>query len=89
MLHYVRNVMARVVKVQVAQTLPKLAGATPAVIDGLCRRLLEDDSVLVQFHAAQVQSDLRATCSRAFQEYQRNLLKNFTSSRAKSPQGRI
>ena len=36
------------VKVQVTHVLPKLAGATPAVIDGLCRRLLEDDSVLVQ-----------------------------------------
>jgi HEAT repeat protein len=35
-----------------------LAGATPAVIDGLCRRLLEDDSVLVQFHAAQALSKL-------------------------------
>jgi HEAT repeat protein len=46
------------VKVQVAQVLPKLAGATPAVIDGLCRRLLEDDSVLVQFHAAQALSKL-------------------------------
>ena len=32
--------------------LPRLAGATPAVIDGLCRRLLEDDSDWVQVHAA-------------------------------------
>jgi HEAT repeat protein len=32
--------------------LPRLAGATPAVIDGLCRRLLEDDSVRVQARAA-------------------------------------
>jgi HEAT repeat protein len=46
------------VKVQVAEVLPKLAGATPAVIDGLCRRLLEDNSVLVQFHAAQALSKL-------------------------------
>jgi HEAT repeat protein len=46
------------VKVQVAQVLPKLAGATPAVIDGLCRQLLEDDSVLIQFHAAQALSKL-------------------------------
>jgi HEAT repeat protein len=46
------------VKVQVAEVLPKLAGATPAVIDGLCRRLLQDDSVLVQFHVAQALSKL-------------------------------
>ena len=32
------------VKVEAIKALPKLAGATPAVIDGLCRRLLEDDS---------------------------------------------
>jgi HEAT repeat protein len=46
------------VKVQVTQVLPKLAGATPAVVDGLCRRLLEDDSVLVQCSAAQALSKL-------------------------------
>ncbi|HWY85804.1 MAG TPA: HEAT repeat domain-containing protein, partial [Gemmataceae bacterium] len=46
------------VKVQVTQVLPKLAGATPAVIEGLCRRLLEDDSVLVQCSAAQALSKL-------------------------------
>jgi HEAT repeat protein len=40
------------VKVQVTQVLPKLAGATPGVIDGLCRRLREDDSAWVQVHAA-------------------------------------
>ena len=40
------------VKVEAIKVLPKLAGATPAVIDGLCRRLLEDDSALVQAHAA-------------------------------------
>ena len=40
------------VKVEATKVLPKLAGATPAVIDGLCRRLLEDDSDLVQAHAA-------------------------------------
>lgn len=40
------------VKVEVTRVLPKLAGATPAVIDGLCRRLLEDDSAWVQVHAA-------------------------------------
>ena len=34
------------------KVLPKLAGATPAVIEGLCRRLLEDDSDWVQAHAA-------------------------------------
>lgn len=46
------------VKVQVAQVLPRLAGATPSVIDGLCCWLLEDDSILVQFHAAQALSKL-------------------------------
>ena len=40
------------VKVAVTQVLPNLAGATPAVIEGLCRRLLEDDSDWVQVHAA-------------------------------------
>ena len=46
------------VKVQVALVLPKLAGANPAVIDGLCRRLLDDDSVVVQCSAAQALSKL-------------------------------
>ena len=40
------------VKVAAIDVLTKLAGATPALIDGLCRRLLEDDSALVQAHAA-------------------------------------
>jgi HEAT repeat protein len=40
------------VKVQVAGVLPKLAGPTAAVIDGLCKRLLEDDSPEVRVHAA-------------------------------------
>ncbi|MDG3002270.1 HEAT repeat domain-containing protein [Paludisphaera mucosa] len=40
------------VKVEVARVLPRLAGAAPDVIEGLCRRLLEDDSPLVQSHAA-------------------------------------
>jgi HEAT repeat protein len=40
------------VKVEAMRALPKLAGATPAVIEGLCRRLLEDDSEQVQAHAA-------------------------------------
>jgi len=40
------------VRVQVTKVLPKLAGATPPVIEGLCRRLLEDDSDWVQLHAA-------------------------------------
>ena len=46
------------VKVRVAEVLPRLAGAAPAVIEGLCRRLLEDESVLVQFEAAQALSKL-------------------------------
>ncbi len=40
------------VKVQATKVLPRLAGATPKVIDGLCRRLLDDDSDWVQIHAA-------------------------------------
>jgi len=40
------------VKVEVTRVLPRLAGATPAVIDGLGRRLLEDASAWVQVHAA-------------------------------------
>ena len=31
---------------------PSWQCASPALIDGLCRRLLEDDSALVQAHAA-------------------------------------
>jgi HEAT repeat protein len=46
------------VRMQVADVLPKLAGATSEVIEGLCRRLLEDDSVLIQFHVAQALSKL-------------------------------
>ncbi len=40
------------VKVEAIKVWPKLAGATPVIIDGLCRRLLEDDSALVQVHSA-------------------------------------
>ncbi|SIN87371.1 HEAT repeat [Singulisphaera sp. GP187] len=40
------------VKIEAILVLPKLAGATPAVLAGLCRRLLEDDSTSVQTHAA-------------------------------------
>ncbi len=40
------------VKVEVIKVLPRLAGATPKVIDGLCRRLLEDDSDWVQLCSA-------------------------------------
>src|ERR1700736_139795 len=36
---------------ETSRVLPRLAGATPAVIDGLCRRLLEDGSAWVQVHA--------------------------------------
>jgi HEAT repeat protein len=41
------------VKFEVIRALPRLAGPTPAVVDGLCRRLLEDDSVWVREAAAQ------------------------------------
>ena len=40
------------VKVEVTKVLPRLAGASQAVVDGLCRRLVEDDSAWVQVHAA-------------------------------------
>jgi HEAT repeat protein len=40
------------VKVQVTRVLPKLVGPTTAVVGGLCRRLLEDDSVWIQESAA-------------------------------------
>jgi HEAT repeat protein len=40
------------VKVEVIRVLPRLAGATPAVLDSLCRRLLEDGSAWVQVNAA-------------------------------------
>jgi HEAT repeat protein len=40
------------VKIEVIRVLPKMAGPTQAVIDGLCWQLLEDDSTLVQAHAA-------------------------------------
>ncbi len=40
------------VKVEVTKVLPNLAGGTPAVIAGLCRRLIEDDSDWVQVYAA-------------------------------------
>jgi HEAT repeat protein len=40
------------VKVEAIKVLPRLAGATPALIEGLCRRLLADDSALVQAQAA-------------------------------------
>ncbi len=40
------------VKVEVTKVLPKLAGARPTVIEGLCRRMLEDDSEQVQVSSA-------------------------------------
>ncbi len=40
------------VKVEVTKVLPNLAGATPALIDGLCVRLLDEDSDWVQVYAA-------------------------------------
>jgi HEAT repeat protein len=46
------------VKVQLTRVLPNLAGATPAVIEGLCRRLLVDDSDWVKVNAALALSKL-------------------------------
>jgi len=40
------------VKVEVTRVLPRLAGGTPEVVEGLCRLLEEDDSALVQAYAA-------------------------------------
>ena len=40
------------VKFEVTKVLPKLAGARPTVVEGLCRRLLEDDSDRVKICAA-------------------------------------
>jgi HEAT repeat protein len=40
------------VKFEVTRVLPKLAGATPQVVAGLCRQLAEDDSAAVQSYAA-------------------------------------
>ena len=40
------------VKAEVTLVLPRLAGATPHVIEGLCRQLLKDDSAAIQSSAA-------------------------------------
>jgi HEAT repeat protein len=46
------------VKAQAARVLPKLAGATPAVVDALTRRLAEDDSDWVRVEAARALGQL-------------------------------
>jgi HEAT repeat protein len=53
------------VRVQVTKVLPKLGGATPPVIEGLCRRLLVDDSDWVQLHAALALGKLGAAAAGA------------------------
>jgi len=53
------------VKVQTARVLPRLAGATAEVVDGLCRRLLEDDSAWVQVHAAMALGQLGSDAAAA------------------------
>ncbi|MCE9563215.1 MAG: HEAT repeat domain-containing protein, partial [Planctomycetes bacterium] len=40
------------VKIQVASVLPRLTGATEAVVGGLCRMLTDDDSAVIQGAAA-------------------------------------
>jgi HEAT repeat protein len=40
------------VKVEVTRMLPRLAGVTPEEVEGLCRCLRDDDSPLIQEHAA-------------------------------------
>lgn len=53
------------VKYQVIRTLPKLLGPTTAVIEGLCRRLLEDDSAWIQATAAQALGQLGPAAAKA------------------------
>jgi len=53
------------VKARAARVLPKLAGATPAVVDGLTRRLAEDDSDWVRVEAARALGQLGAAAAPA------------------------
>ncbi len=53
------------VKFEVIRALPRLAGPTPEVVNGLCRRLLEDDSVWVRESAAQALGPLGAAAAAA------------------------
>jgi HEAT repeat protein len=53
------------VKARAARVLPKLAGATPAVVDGLTRRLAEDDSDWVRVVAARALGQLGAAAAPA------------------------
>ena len=52
-------------KVEAVKALPRLAGGTPEVIDGLCRRLRDDDSAWVQLHAALALGQLGAAAAAA------------------------
>jgi HEAT repeat protein len=53
------------VKAQAVRALPKLAGATPAVVDALTRRLAEDDSDWVRVEAARALGQLGAAAAPA------------------------
>jgi HEAT repeat protein len=53
------------VKARTARVLPKLAGPTPAVVDGLTRRLAEDDSDWVRVEAARALGQLGAAAAPA------------------------
>lgn len=53
------------VKARVARILPKLIGATPAVVDGLTRRLAEDDGDWVRVEAARALGQLGAAAAPA------------------------
>ena len=53
------------VKARAARVLPKLAGATPAVVAGLTRRLAEDDSDWVRVEAARALGQLGAAAAPA------------------------
>lgn len=53
------------VKARAARVLPKLAGATPVVVDALTRRLAEDDSDWVRVEAARALGQLGAAAAPA------------------------
>jgi len=53
------------VKARAARVLPKLAGATPAVVEGLARRLSEDDSDWVRVEAARALGQLGTAAATA------------------------
>jgi HEAT repeat protein len=53
------------VKVQTVQVLPRLGGSTPEIIQGLCLRLQQDDSALVQEQTAAALGRMGASAKEA------------------------